>query len=101
MLSEIVLDCPVGPKLNHKYPPRHKERTCENGSRDCSDAATSQGTHSPQKLEGEEALPLEYSECSPSDTLTLDFWPPELGKNKLGYFGETEALCLQSKWSNS
>ena len=55
---------------------------------DMSGNATSQDTEgclSQQKLqEGGRILPQSlWKEHSPADTLILDFWPPELGENKL------------------
>lgn len=64
---------------------RQSRRLCEDGSRDESDATTSQGTPGATALPGrgsEGFFPGLSEECSPSDTMISDFWLPELLWNK-------------------
>lgn len=57
-----------------------ERRPCDNGVRDQSDASSSQGTlrianHQELERQGADSL-LELSGDSPTDTTTLNFWPP-------------------------
>ena len=85
----------MGLKFNGKCPHvEDRERGGEDDMKksdddDMSDNATTQdtakGVWSQQKLkEGGRILPWSlWKEHGPADTLISDFWPPELGENKL------------------
>lgn len=67
----------------------HGWRPREDGSRELKDVTTSQGTlgatRSWKRQEGR--LPQSLCiECGPANTLTLDFWPPELWENHICCF---------------
>ena len=64
-------------------------RPCEEGDRDWSDAATSQGeprTASGPRSWGETRKSSFLVGDGPLDTSVLDFWPPELGDYKFQLF---------------